>query len=439
MHTVESHQDEPLRETIFTAPFERRFLNGYRKLFSIKEIEDSVILHWVFGATLLTFFVTFHSWIRSYAITKEAFFQNTYLCWPYFQSCGEWYFLSMLPYGYTQTTLYMLLFGGMLLAAYLAWKKEWVLAHMLLLILLVWKTFAMFALTMYFNANYDYYHSIFTFVLLFLPYKYFFLKLAFVVLYVLSVTVKFHEGWILGSYFTTLQSGLPLLPDITAPLWTNIVIGMQAVGAWFLLSGNKVLQRLVLIYFVIFHLYSGILVTYRYPVTVLPTLLILFGPLYYQSVVPLTKKAVAGWIFIACMFGAQFISILIPGDEKWTLEGNFYGMYMFEANHQCRSTTVTHFTDGREESAVQDETISSSRCDPYRYWFYQKQRCVRDASIERISWTFDHSINSRPFYRMVDVDDLCTLEYQAFSHNEWIRTPEDGAEVVGYPVKNIFR
>ena len=43
---------------------------------------------------------------------------------------------------------------------------------------------------------------VFTAVVLFVPHKLFFLRLSYVVLYFLAGTIKFDEGWILGTYFT---------------------------------------------------------------------------------------------------------------------------------------------------------------------------------------------------------------------------------------------
>ncbi|MEX0652456.1 MAG: hypothetical protein WD509_03035 [Candidatus Paceibacterota bacterium] len=427
------------RDQIFTRPFEQRFLSWYRRVFSINEVEESLVLKFFFGAMLFVFFLGFSSWMGSRAITLEAFKSGSYTCWPYFQSCGEWYFLSVIPYGYSQTILYMAFFGAMLLIVSLMWKRDWVLAHMLMMILFVWEVLLLLVLTGGLSGNYDYYHIFLTFVLLFVPYKMFFLKLVFVLFYFLSATVKIDDGWILGSYFTALQTGLPIFPDSVAPLVTNMVIFMQVIGAWFLMSKNKVYQRVALFYFIVFHLYSGILVQYRYPATVLPALLILFGPLYQYTKVPLVKKTLAGWLLVILLCIFQSIPLLISGDHKTTLEGNKYGFYMFEANHQCISDVAIYNKDGSVATSTSESILARNRCNPYDRWFQMNQLCQRAEDVEKIAWTFDHSINGDPFYRIVDEENVCNLEYKAFSHNEWIKTPEEGAEVIGYPVKNIYR
>src|SRR5262249_26378440 len=40
------------------------------------------------------------------------------------------------------------------------------------------------------------------------------------------------------------------------------------------------------------------------------------------------------------------------------------------------------------------------------------------------------------FYKIVDTQNVCELDYQFWRHNEWIRLPEEGAEIAGYPRPN---
>ncbi len=428
-----------IRDQIFTGRFEQWFLNSYRKIFFIEEIESSKILQWVFGALLFTFFVTFNGWIRRPGITIQSYLDNTYSCWPYFQGCGESYFLEALPHGYSQTILYVGLLALMVLVVYFMWKKDWVLAHMGLLVLWLWKFLVIFYFSHSFGGNYDYYDIILSFVLLFLPHKVFFLKLSFVLFYFLASTIKIHEGWILGTYFTSLKTGLPIFSDAIAPVVTNLLIFMQIIGAWFLFSKNKLLQRGTVCFFLLFHLYSGILVEYRYLTSTIPPLLILFGPMYRATAIPLDKKAIAGWSMVVMLFVFQFIPIIIKGDQKMTLEGNFYGLYMFEANHQCASSITRYNKDGTVTNKETQSISARNRCDPYKVWFNIKEACKREGgAIERVEWTQDHSINGGPFYRIVDEKNACALVYHPFQHNSWIKLPEDNPKIIGYPVKNIY-
>jgi hypothetical protein len=254
---------------------------------------------------------------------------------------------------------------------------------------------------------------------------------------VLSTSAKIHPSWIEGGYFTALRTGLPFFSDWSVPIVTNAVILAEMIGSWFLLSRNLKLQRIAFIFFVLFHLYSGILVGYRYPATVLTFVLIVFGPWYRYTPIPLNKKALAGWIFISLLLCLQLSPKLIQGDEKLTMEGNKYGLYMFDANHQCYSEAILYLKDGSTRVRSNKSIIARDRCQPYEYWFHLKKICERDSTIDRIEWQFTHSINGGPFYQIVDVKNACNLTFNPIRHNEWIKTEKD-SEIMGYPVKNVY-
>lgn len=429
-----------LSESFFDSPWERKVLSAYRRFFAVSEIETNIVLQWVFGATIFSYFIAFNSWVDSSALTIDAFHKATHTCWPYFQTCGEWLFLRTLPEGYSQTILYMGLFGFLILSVYFIYRKDWTLAHLALLPAFLWHTLGVFVLTYSFSGNYEYYLFTFAFILLFLPHKEFFLKLSVVLLYFMSTVAKIHPTWVMGTYFSALKTGLPLFPDWSIPIFTNLVIFMEMVGAWFLLSRRWILQRAALVFFLIFHVYSGILVEYRYPATVLPTLLVLFGPMYRHTRIPLGWRSSLGFLFLGAYLFIQLGShFLIPGDEKLTMEGNKYGLYMFEANHQCISDARAIYDDGTERVQYLESASARNRCDPYRFWFRIKRACERDPHISSVSWTFDHSINGGPFLRIVDVSDACVLEYKAFVHNEWIKTEKDNPALIGYPLENVYQ
>ena len=414
------------------------FVERYATLFGIKEIADSLTLKWVMGATIFSYYAAFYAWLGSPAMTINQKLQGQATCWPYFQNCSDYYFLYSLPYGYSQTTLYMGFLGIFILTIYLMHKRQWVLAHMCLVLPYLWHILGNLVLTHQNAGNFDYYLITFASILLFAHHKEYFLKVALVSFYFLSTATKIHDAWVLGTYFSALNTGLPFFPDWSLPVWTNQLIFMEMVGAWFLLSKRPWLQKSVAAYYIFFHLYSGVLVGYRYPSTVLPTLIILFALFYRYQEPPFDKKSIIGWFFVGIWFFVQTIAFWIPGDQKFTQEANKVGIYMFESNHQCVSSIMFHFKDGGIATVRRTNDSARNRCNPFDYLQKIKYRCAHGArSVARAEWTFDHSINGRPFYRQVDVDDACTLEYKPWSHNEWIRTQEE-AEVVGYPRENWY-
>ena len=166
-------------------------------------------------------------------------------------------------------------------------------------------------------------------------------------------------------------------------LWTNIVIFMEMMVSWLLFSRNEYMQRTAFAFFKHYStLYSGTLVGYHYPTIVTPSLLIFFGPLFVPfKKVPLDIKSFPGWLLMLALFCCQMISHTIPGDEKLTMEGNFYGLYMFEANHQC---SIRFFDENGKTVVNIDSASARNRCDPYRYMFrFQKKHCLPHNSGEQ--------------------------------------------------------
>jgi hypothetical protein len=413
-----------------------RLKRFYVKLFSLGEVEHDVALRLYGGAILIGYLATFRFWQTGTDTTIDAARPLYHgICWPFFQSCGDWLWLRTLPYGYSQTTLYMALFGVMLLAAYGLMVRRVVLAHACMLALFVCRMYLML-LTLDHNANFDYYHTLFNIVFLFLPQKRFFGSLVLVWCYFLSTAAKIHPSWVWGGYFSSLQQGLPLTPRGMEPFFTNFIIGMEMVASWFLFSRHKGLQRSVFAFFVFFHLYSGILVGYHYPTIVLPPLLIFFGQLYRPFPgVPLSRKAIPGWILIASLLVIQLSGHAYSGDTKLTLQGDYYGLYMFEANHECRETLAD---ERGNPIAINDHVNARFRCDPWTGMTVAQQRYCASDPKPKIRFTMIHSINGGPFYKIVDEADLCSLRYKPFAANAWIKD-ETTAPMVGRPLKNYYQ
>jgi hypothetical protein len=445
-----------------------RLMSWYRRLFGIGEIEQEPILQCTLGGLLFFFFVAFNRWFGDSTLTIEGAERGSTVCWPYFPDCANFLFYHDIGVGYSQSIFYMALYAAMLLVVYAMWSKRWALAHVLMLTLLLWEILVTLVLSFNHGAPYYYYHIVLTSTLLFAHHKEFFLKLAFVCMYFVSATTKLDETWILGTYFTSLKDGLPLMPDALAPLITNLVIFMQVIGAWFLMSRNRILQRVAFTFMLAFHLYSGVFVSYFYPSVALPSLIVLFGPMYRFTSVPFTARAAVGWIIIALLGVFQLLGFIAPGDRRMTLEGNKFGMFMFEANHQCVVTVRTESTRPLAERpdvdtqpgtacnsfyclvartttragsmSIREERYESgtawNRCYPYEWWSRMQSRCNR-AATEKIGLTMDHSINGGPFYRIVHESDICTTTYKTFGPNTWIKSPPQ-APIMGYPVTNTY-
>lgn len=412
-------------------------VSRYRRLFSIEEIERSRVLQQLYVVMLFGFLLTFYEWARNADTTVRAAAQGRHECWPFFPGCGDLAFTTPLPQGYSHNLLYMGWLAVILTAAWAVWERRWVLAHGLMVSLFVWKALTHYVLTMALTKNYHYHHLVFAFALLFLPRKLYFLRRLVVLLYLFAASIKLHEGWILGTFFSSLKSGLPFVPDALIPVATNLVIGMLTASP-LLLSRDRVLQRVELLMLAGFHLFSGLLVGFTYPVTMLPVLFLLFWDAAPAKALPFDRRLAAGWAFALLLGVGQAVPRFIPGDEKLTLEGAKFGLYMFDANHQCVSTTRAVARSGAVDRKRTESIAAQERCDPWAKLFRIQELCQRSPDVSRVAWTFDHSINGGPFYRLVDTEDACRLTYQTFAHNAWLRLPEEGAAVVGYPVKNVY-
>lgn len=409
--------------------------------FGIDEIAATPVLQWMVGVSLVGHVLTFFDWAKTRALSVEAVAANVHTCWPHFQRCGDLAFLHSLPQGHSQAAFYAVLFAISIGCVLAMAARRWGLAWLLLLTLFVWKVLVLFVLSMSYLGNYHYFHSGLTFLLLFPRHKLWFLRRGLVTLYVLSAAVKLHEGWVLGTYFSALVTGLPFVPDALIPFATNGVILLEMVVAPLLLSPRPRVRAGAVLALLGFHFYSMLFVNWLYPAMCIPPLLVLFGPAHRLAIrAPFVRGTAAGWITLAGFVAFQAVPIAIPGDEKLTLEGHGFGLYMFEANHQCISRVHLMRGDAIVADLTSVSEAAHDRCWPYRQWFTLRRVCEENrGKIDRIAWTLDHSINGGPFWRIVDERDACALDYRPFAHNGWIREPGDGAVPVAYPVKNFYQ
>ena len=409
--------------------FFRFFVDSWT--YSVDEIRSSKTLQLVAWVLLLGWFLEFLTWSRFSDFTLNAVEAGRHLCWPFFQSCGDWYFLSTFPYHNTHGLAYGILFVLLIVAGYALAEKRFSLVHGLFAAFFVWEILVL-GMSMRLAVNYWYFHALYAALFLFSTNKVTLLRLGAVLLYFFSGLLKLDGGWLRGEYFTALQEGLYFIPDLLIPLATNAVVVLEIVLVWFLFSKDKRIRYTVLALLGIFHAYSTLYVGFIYPAVAFPIVLILFLA-KEETVSPrfIFKKNYIGAFVIISLFVIHAIPYTIEGDSRFTGEGNRFGMYMFEANYQCDSHATFHFLGGEEQEERSVSEFANRRCDPYAHWFFFKERCAADPKIERISWTFDVSVNGSDFLRIVDEDNACALSYEPLSHNAWIRIPgKDGVETI---------
>ncbi len=414
----------------------------YTSVFSISEFEGNKTLIWIVWALIFTIFITIERWFREGVFTRSSTIlerpNEGYLCWPHWTNCSDYYFFDLFPVSYTGNIFFVGLLCLIFLSYKFLYKKEYTKLHLMLLLLFCIKFFWVFFLSYKTAWNYDYYDLAFLFVVLFLSHKVFFLRLVFVLLYFIAAPLKFDESWILAKYFSTLKLGLPLFPESLAPLFTNFVIFLQIIGTWLLLSSKNRIQSVAYLFFLLFHVYSWFLVGFRYLLTTIPILHLLFSEGNLPKFAFPKEKKVVFWIlFVLSLFVSQvWVMTWFSADRKLTLEGNRYSLYMFEANHQCVTNIAFRDPDGKEWTFSHSSHQAMRRCSPYTVWFFIANQCKKYNNTIQVRWTYDHSVNGSPFYRIVDQNDSCKLDYKAFSRNEWIRDERLPEYIIGYPVKN---
>lgn len=398
-----------------------------QKLFRISEIKESRILQ----ITSICFFLVF---IVSFSLLMDSS-ANSIVCSPHITHCD--FYKSILifdgfPYSYDRSIFYTMLLWVIFLWLYSLYIWEYTIVWWSLFILALYKALYIYAFS---AGNYDYYDIVLVLIFLFAHNKLYWLRIAYVLLYFLAATIKIHHWWILGTYFSTMQLGMPIFPEILTPLFTNIIIFSQILLCWCLLvRKNTIIFIIAEIFFFSFHFYSGILVEYRYLLSTLPLMIVLF--LIPQTIPYQRSYNIFSYIFLLLLFIGQSIAIIIPWDQKLTLEWNEYWLYMFEANHQCIATYELTWDEGTKNQSIISSRLARDRCDPYDAIMRYQNICK--TAKNPISLKFDHSINGEPFYRIIDESDLCSLRYIPFTRNNWIKTEYDNPELIWFPVKNFF-
>lgn len=394
------------------------------KIFNWGEIKDSTMLQMIYYIFIFNSIIYFFS------------FKIPETCWPHFQSCKSIFNILPLPFSYDLNYFLVSIYVLLVYGTFYMYKKDYKKALLILTLIFIVRFYFTF-FGDYNSGNFNYYDVYLMFIYLALPKKDLFLRIGFIWFYFLASTIKLDASFISAKYFTSLVLGAPFFNNIAIVIFSNLVIIMQMVGVWFIFSDNKKYRMIAYVYMTIFHFYSGLIVGYRYIITSIPFLIVLFNERIFERYdilkdLNLNKsKNFFGVFFLLFLLCLQLLPYTISGNHKITLEGNNYGFYMFEANHQCKST----LNQNNKNILTEYSNDARSRCDPYTYFFKYKNLCVNNS--DKINWDLISSINGGPFYKVVDESDMCSLEYKPFTKNTWIKD-ERMAEKVGYPNYNYY-
>ncbi len=438
-----------------------------------EEVDRDARLKVICGCLLLYFHMTFDHWReRAVSLSTSGNQLFDYAPAPWLENLRGLIFLDLFQ---TQTWLYVLGMLALLGLFSLFVSRSSRLALGLLAWLFLNKLYFYFADFRLF-ANYHHFHLFYTLVFLVSTDRLRFFRGALVVSYFLSGLVKLTPSWMFGEYFNSLPGKLPLLPKVDWVVTSASVgvIALEFLGplCWF--TRLTWLRRLSFGAFILFHVYSGVIVGFWYTTLMLPVVVAAFlgftAPLHagYRF----ARRQVASFaVFALALIGGGY-HWLIPGDARLTGEGRYLGLFMFDANHAVEFQAIiekgdqqwilrvfrdrltegvgsdngircVHYRDDQlvssfrvtgpvrdgSEIILNPNYFSSARMrvagDPYLYYFYARE-LVRRYRPDRLAIRLDERLDGRAeAVTLLDIPDFEGLDpsYNCFRHNEWIRLP----------------
>lgn len=450
----------------------RSWLGG---LFSSGEVDRDPRLKIICGCLLFYFHMTFHGWWeRAASLSTLGDKLFNYAPASLIENCRWLVFMDVFQ---TKTYLYSLgmlaLFG--LFSLFIS--RSSLVALCILAWLFVNKVF-FYLCDFRLFANFHHFHLLYTLVFLIAHDKLRFFRLTLAVSYLMSGIVKLTPSWMFGEYFNSLPDKLPMLPKVdwivTAACVSIIALEILGPICWF--TSVRWLRRLSFGAFVLFHIYSGVIVGYWYTTLMLPVVMAAFwrfnDPLFQGYQFSRRHLAPIGVCAVALIGG--FYHYFIPGDVRLTAEGRYFGLFMFDAAHSVRfevkirkddelwvvqvlrrwqmdpdqtpadsritcvvhqgAVPVEHFLvvqpirDG-DEIIFNPSYFKAARMrisgDPYLYYFYARE-LVKRYQPDQVSITMEQRLDGHPEATMlIDIPDFEKLNpsYDSFQHNSWILLP----------------
>lgn len=413
-----------------------KLVRFYEAIFSVDEIASDRRNQALFYGLIPGFLISFYYWFSDLSITTEAVEMGEHICLPYFQNCSSLYFHSI--HGLLSPQNWYIFLTALLgVSLWAGFKKKWTLAHFIIALITLWKLIYLFLFTNNAGTDYEFFHLPVLLVFLFSNHKFYFSRLIFVMVYSTAAAMKFDTSWIAATYFSSLKDGLPLFGHQGTLLITNAVIVFEIIGSWTLLSSYRKVRNTTLALWIVFHLYSVLIVGYRYPLHCLALIVPLFALPAVNDHPKISFKNLVSYLLILLVYLSAYITLFIPGDTKYHLKNMKFGVRMFDANHQCYSEMFAHTNSGETIDLSSYNVFPMRRCQPYTIW-YKAQNYCRRSNVKYVTWSFYSSVNGGPFYQLVKSDNICGTDYKIFSSNEWYNEPANSLNIAGYPKKNNF-
>ncbi len=386
-----------------------------------KETIPSKYLQVLYCVIVADMLFLLQEWYKFPVLLKESVQNINYLCPPYFTNCGLAYiFTNSAPYySYKLLIAFVALF--IFFSIFLFLKQNYKLAILLLLIPVIFKFLVLYFLNYDTVLNYNYLTLLLAVVFIFAKDKIFAMKVIVTFMYFSSAFIKIYPSYLAGDFLDTLNGGFPLLPEMFNSFYAIFLVMLFLIGPIFLWSKNKLYRLASFSLLLIFHLYSVILVGFRFPFVCIMLLYIFYLSEHDKFELKKIFRNKLLTFLIIIMITLQVLPYFIKGNHRITAEAEKYGYYIFNTNKQCIINTTIIYKDGTKKELNASSTNPIQRCDPYRDWFILNKTCDSNQNISSIKLRYYVSLNGSYYHKVVDTNDICKLKYSIFKHNEWIK------------------
>lgn len=415
-----------------------RLTKTYEQIFSVKEIVLSTRLKCIF---IVSWFICFIDFLRTAEFPVSST-RSVPVCWPYWMHCADQYHFDSFPYSYHYTTWNSFIFALLTATIWFFYKKQWNCAHFCFMLVILWKVAFSFVLTNAHRTTYELFHLVPSLVLLFSGRKMQGLRYTWSLLCLLYVGVRLDEGWIVGTYFSSLKVGVALVPKFLTFAATNAVLLLETICSVGLLSRDRLFGKFSFWTWTCFHIYSVTTLGFIFPIRCLGFLWAIFAFPEKEAPPEIPERAYLGWqtvvlsLFLIIMSSLPFF---ISSNVFETFEGMDYGFFTANSNYQCLNTFDQFSQSGEKTYSWKTGGIAGvgNSCYPQDVVQDLWQTCHNLGPQDRIAWKSWQSRNGGPFYELINEANACTLQYKAFSHNDWIH-PSAKSPEVGYPKMSSF-
>ena len=284
----------------------------------------------IIGWAHLYFLFTFRWWLTvPQSFSEEGF--RTLRALPVWGL--EW--LPRLPQTGVTTLLQLLVLFECWCAVLCLKEKTAPLALRLLWISLFGKLY-FYALDLRQFTTFHHIHLLMIVVLLVATHRLSYLRGTLVVVYLCAGLAKWNPSWLEAAYFRSVGGGLPIFGESSTALImaSRGVVALELMGPLLWFSPNRQLRNLSLGLFLLFHLYSGLIVGFHFTLLMLPALLILLAPFSDPVRLPLKErndKIAATVLLVAFLSGLS--PLLLSEDVRFTARGRYFSTSnMVDAN-----------------------------------------------------------------------------------------------------------